>query len=600
MALSSSLIEQIANNPPLIASILQTLVGVTILLALSLVGLAIAITQKQQAQALLQKQSASLAAVQHKTQVGTWELTVKDCPHQDSWVWSDEHYRLLGFSPSAIAPSQKDFLLRVHPDDRDQVQQCLNGAIFDRKPYSLVYRVVSSDRSERLLSEQVEVSDTRLLGIVQDVTEQQHVAQRDRLLREITDRIRQSLDVDEILSTTVAEVRNFFNADRVYIFQFDDRGYAKTVAESVDSDWQSILGNELPIKIVHDIEQIFEHTRIRVNHDSEQVEKTSFLGRYYQLFQIKASLATPIRKAGQIFGVLNINQCSSPRQWQAFEVELLDKLATQVEIAIQQGDLYQQVQRCASDLEEQVEERTLQLQQNMEQLQDLNLEKDRLLHAVTHDLQTPLLGTLMVLRQLQSRSDSAIVLSRSIVDSMMASCDRQLILIRSLLEDQSDSQTYKSRALILNRKPFQLSELVQSTLQELTPILTENQVKLENLIPSSLPTLMADGGQIRRVLDQVIVNACKHNHPGLMITIAAKATPEKLHCTIADNGIGMSQEQCKQVFQKPYLKGFDNRNLTGLGLGLFICHQIVAAHGGQIGVTSSPSSGTTVWFALPL
>ena len=447
MTPSSSFIDQIAHNPHEIALILQTFGGMTIGLAVSLMSLAIALVQKQRTQTLLKKQSASLAAVQRQTQVGTWELTFKGRPSQDGWVWSDERYRLLGFSPQPIAPSPKEFLRVVHPHDRDQVQRCLNGAIFDHKSYSLVYRVVLPDGSERSLSEQVEVSDTHVMGIVQDVTEQQHAAQRDRLLREITVRIRQSLNVHETLNTTVEEVRQFFHADRVYIFQFDDRGCAQTVAESVDSEWQSVLGNELPIKIIHDIEQIFEQTRIRVNHDSEQVEKTSFLGRYYELFQIKASLAVPIMQAGQIFGVLNINQCSTPRRWQAFEVELLDQLATQVEIAIQQGDIYQQVQRCANDLEAQVNERTLQLQQNMEQLQNINHAKDRLLHAVTHDLQTPLLGTLMVLKRLQSRSDSAIVLSRSIIDSMMASCDRQLVLIRSLLEDQSDDQVYKSRAL---------------------------------------------------------------------------------------------------------------------------------------------------------
>ncbi|MGV0024394.1 GAF domain-containing sensor histidine kinase [Phormidesmis priestleyi] len=443
--------------------------------------------------------------------------------------------------------------------------------------------------------QQVEVNGMNITGTVQDITEQQRLNERDRLLNEITLQVRQSLKIEEILNTTVAEVRQFLGVDRVFFTQFDQRGCTRVVAESVDANWRSVLGTDSPMSILEDVRAIFGSSHIRVNHNSAQVEKTPFVSAYYEQYQIQASIAIAIFQDSQMFGVLNVNQCCGPRHWQSFEIELLEKLATQVEIAIQQGTLYQQIQTLANNLEHQVTERTIQLQQNMEQLQAANHVKDTLLHAVTHDLRTPILGMLMVLRRLKTKSDQEIVLSRSVLDRMIESSEHQISLIRSL----SEKDALETQEIILNRQAFQLSELVRSVLQDLHPLLIKNHVQLDTSL-SDLPLVVADSTSVRRVLENLTTNALKHNRPGLRITIAAELMNGMLRCTIADNGVGMSEEQCAQVFKKPYLRGFHNRYLTGLGLGLFLCHQIITAHQGQIGVISSPNSGATFWFTLPL
>jgi signal transduction histidine kinase/integral membrane sensor domain MASE1 len=606
-------ISQMVGDPQQTVFHLQAFVGVTTIMALIL---AAAIAEQQQAENLLRKQEASLANAQRIAQIGNWDL---DCVEGSASAlsWSDELYRILGFVPRSIPPDQEAFLQAVHSDDRKRVRQCLNAAMFQQQSYSLVYRIVRPDRSERIVSEQVSINGMSVTGTVQDITEERRIAQRDRLLSETTLRIRQSLDLSQIFETTVEEVRQFFRADRVYISQFDQEGYSHVVAESVDPAWRSILEAEFPMPLLHEVQAIFGSDRVRINHNSQLVEKNAFLTLYYEEYQIKASLAIPIMQEGQMFGVLHINQCSAPRQWQPFEIQLLEQLATQVEIAIQQGCLYQQIQTCANTLEQQVQERTLQLEQNMEQLQSLNEIKDTLLHAVTHDLQTPLLGTLMFLQKLQARSENDIVLSRSHLNLIIQSFERQLSLIRSL----SEGHSLESQPLKLNLETLQFSDLVQSTLQELEPILTTNQVKLNNLVPSNLPLLKADFTQLKRVLENIINNACQHNSPGLTLTIATEIITSNadladetqnsklktqnsklktLQCTLSDNGIGMTSEQCAQIFRKPYLRGSHNRYLTGLGLGLFICHQVIKAHHGKIGVQSSPNEGTTIWFTLPL
>lgn len=419
--------------------------------------------------------------------------------------------------------------------------------------------------------------------------------QQDQFLAEGTLRIRQSLNVPEVLNTTVAEVRRFLNVDRVHIAVFDAEGYSDVVAESVAPGWQSMLGTRSPRPVLADIQALFAQNSIRVNPDSALVEKNEFLQAYYQMYQITASIAVPIMQDGQYFGVLNITQCSEPRQWESFEIELVKRLATQVELAIQQGRLYQQVQNAANNLERQVQERTRQLQHNMEQLQESNEIKDTLIHAVSHDLRTPTIGMLMVLTKLRNRAEEQVVLSKSILDRMIESGERQLNLIRSLLGDASDSPE-----MMLSYQEFRFQDLVQETLQDLEPLLSQNRASLRNLVPHDLLPVSADPIQLKRVLENLITNALSHNAPGVEITIAAEILESKLKCTISDNGVGMTKEQCDQLFKKPFLRGSHNHHRTGLGLGLFLCNQIIAAHHGNIGVSTSLNAGVAFWFTVPL
>jgi GAF domain-containing protein len=102
----------------------------------------------------------------------------------------------------------------------------------------------------------------------------------------------------------------------------------------------------------------------------------------------------------ELLGAVIANQCSEPRHWTLMEIDLLEQMSQQVAIAIQQGQLYQELAQLNTNLERQVEERTAQLQQKMQELQELNRVKDVVLHTVSHELRTSVMGNLMVLNNL--------------------------------------------------------------------------------------------------------------------------------------------------------------------------------------------------------
>ncbi|MBD2120354.1 MASE1 domain-containing protein [Trichocoleus sp. FACHB-262] len=580
---------------------LQAFMGVVTTTALVLAG---AVGERQTTAELLQKSEASLANAQRIAQLGNWDLDWG----QQQLRWSDELYRILGFVPKTFPPDPEQALQAIHPDDRDRVEQALAQAMVERQPCRIDYRILYPDGTERLVCEKLAFSDHSVTGTVQDITErkqteiqlqaaseQVHEALRStQLLTEIALKIRRSLELDQVLNTTVTEVRQFLQADRVYIGHLDNQAQGYVLAESVSEAWPSVMCLEYDEEGVQEFRALFASGCSRVVNDVALSQSTPKIAAFYQQYQVKASLGVPIILGDEVW-VLVANQCEHPRQWQPFEVNLLEQLAIQVAIAIQQGQLYQQVQALNTNLESQVEERTAQLQQKMQELQDLNHFKDIFLHAFSHDVRTSIMGMSLILKNLQNKPGDSVPVMRSMVDRMVQSNERQLNLINSLLEDQ----TSESQPMALSYEAVRLDGLVQDLLEELEPLLVRNQATVCNLLPANLPPLIADPQQLEQVFKNLITNALKHNAPGLQLTLKATVEDQQIRCSVEDNGVGMGPEVCDRLF-KLYVRGLDNPHLTGIGLGLYLCRQIITAHGGRVGVESVPGTGAKFWFVLPL
>ncbi|MEG3920282.1 MASE1 domain-containing protein [Microcoleus sp. T3_A4] len=688
---------------------LQAFTGTIALVALML---AAAVAERQQAlvevrrtAAMLRDREASLANAQRIAQLGNWDLNCatltatdnseESAEHHISNIelrWSNELYRLLGFAPGTVKPTPEVFLQAVHPEDRELVARSQRQAMFERTPYCINYRIVLSDGSERTVCEQSAIQSGAIAATVQDVTERHRAetalrasSDRDRLLSEIALRIRNSLDLEEILNTTVAEVRQFFKADRAFIGIVDAEGvnlpnpvYGKVVAESVDAQCRSLLGWVLADENHLESQKTFyANNRVRTISDTASVQLNVPIAQLYSDYQIRATLNVPIVLGDELFGILAVNQCSGPRQWQEFEIDLLEKLATQVAIALQQAQLLQQVKALNANLESQVEERTRQLQQKMHELQESNRLKDLFLHAVSHNLRTPVMGMLILLKNLlnKSASDSLqdVPVSRSILQRIVQASEHQLTMVNSLL----DAHASEVKGIVLNTVPLDLPSLASAIVADLEPMLAKNQATLTQEIPADLPQVKADSKHLQRVLENLLTNAIKHNPPGVNITFKAEViavekalsyeensqaltsqttqiarciangisaagdrprigettqknqetvakfnldgsckmpryqgqignsgsklpgvTVKMVRCTVTDNGVGISAKQRESLFEL-YVHDPNSRQLTGLGLGLYLSKQIIKAHGGEIGVESTPGGGSTFWFSLP-
>ncbi|MEG5032377.1 PAS domain-containing sensor histidine kinase [Microcoleus sp. AT3-D2] len=256
------------------------------------------------------------------------------------------------------------------------------------------------------------------------------------------------------------------------------------------------------------------------------------------------------------------------------------------------------------------------------------------IHALSHDLRNPVAGMLMVLKNWQTKHGDSIAIPRSILERMIQGSEQQLRLINSLLEVHAG----ELRGLVLHCERVDLRAVVEAAATDLEPLMNEGKATFKNLVPDDLPAVNADKTQLWRVFSNLIANALKHNLPGLNLTVSAQVikagkltinqttakqdldklpntnpqspitNPQSpipnpgsrmIYCTVEDDGAGILPEQCEHLFDL-YVRGDRSRHSVGLGLGLYLCRQIIGAHGGQIGVISTPGAGASFWFTLPL
>jgi GAF domain-containing protein len=177
----------------------------------------------------------------------------------------------------------------------------------------------------------------------EDVLQQQLL--REQLVGAISQRIHKSLNLEEILNTTVAEVRKLLACDRVIIFRLNEDGSGVVVVESVNPGWIPIAGTIINDRyFAQAYVQLYQQGRVQAIEDIYTGGLTQCHIDLLAQFQVRANLVVPMVQEEKLWGLLVAQQCSNTRQWQPLEIELLSSLATQAAIAIQQSELYQQAQ----------------------------------------------------------------------------------------------------------------------------------------------------------------------------------------------------------------------------------------------------------------
>jgi PAS domain S-box-containing protein len=221
---------------------------------------------------------------------------------------------------------------------------------------------------------------------------------REHLVTQIAQHIRRSLDLDEVLSTTVEEVQRFLQADRVLIYRLWDNGTGSAIHETVLPPYPSVLGQTFPEEVFPQAyHQAYALGKTRIIADVEQANVEPCLIDFVKQFGVQAKLVVPIiqehrsdpgdesdTSSSYLWGLLIAHQCAQPRQWEDWEVALLTQLATQVAIAIQQSELYNQLQHLNTQLEQRVEKRTLELATSNESLRAEITERQRTEVALRH------------------------------------------------------------------------------------------------------------------------------------------------------------------------------------------------------------------------
>jgi methyl-accepting chemotaxis protein PixJ len=190
---------------------------------------------------------------------------------------------------------------------------------------------------------------------VQQLSEQlTQTAQREQLVIKIVERVRQSLDLQQTFRTTAREIRNFLEVDRVAIFKFDaESGYreGETIAEDVQPGYVSALS----VKVVdhcfsENFAEMYRQGRVWATADIYQAGLQSCYIDVLSKFQVRANLVVPLLRGDELWGLFCVHHCQDAREWHSIDIEFVKQIAAQLNIAIQQGEYVEQLQRQSGEL----------------------------------------------------------------------------------------------------------------------------------------------------------------------------------------------------------------------------------------------------------
>jgi signal transduction histidine kinase/ActR/RegA family two-component response regulator/CBS domain-containing protein len=333
--------------------------------------------------------------------VGCWEWNI----HQDCYIWDERMYELYGQTRPLNAAAQPDayatWIKSIHPEDRQAIEKKLAQALMQVAEFDAEFRVIHPDGSIHCLKAHGLVqSDARrpcrMVGISFDITAAKHdeairqqteqtirqQADREFVLREMTQRIRKSLELPTVFATAVREIRGFLGTDRVAIFKFASdchHSQGEFVAESVASEFKPILGAK-----IHDpnFGQKFAHYyrqgRINAVEDIYTAGLQESEVQVLATYQVHAHLVVPLLNGLNLWGLLCVHHCRSDRAWQEIEIEFIRHISEQIGIAIQQATLYAKVQS------------ELQIRWRAEEEIALQLRQQRTLGAIAQQIRNSL------------------------------------------------------------------------------------------------------------------------------------------------------------------------------------------------------------------
>ncbi|AFY75321.1 PAS domain S-box [Synechococcus sp. PCC 7502] len=525
-------------------------------------------------------------------------------------IFNQEMENLTGYS-MAEANSCPNFISLIHPEEQGAAIAQIQKLRQFHSPVESEVKIQTKAgviRNVLVCSSMVSYKGkTMYLSAYRDITERKEAeeklrqtAERDRLISAIALRIRNSIDLTNILQNTVAEVREFLQTDRVLIYQFQDEGEGKIVVESVLNQCLGTLGREINDDCFSkDYLLAYPQGRVTIIDDTDDPELDLCHAEFLKRFEVRANLVVPITCTDRVWGLLIAHQCTDTRVWKEEEITLLTGLAEQVAIGIRQAELLQKVQTLNTDLEQQVEERTAKLSLALSREKELGEMKSRFVSMASHEFRTPL-------AIIQASSDLLKHYNHKLTeDKRIEKLDKIQLEVRNmteLLEDVLVIGKIEMGKMHLNRVSLDLEKFCLESIAEFKSSLTSSDritFRVENRQGTEPSELLADPKLLRQIMINLLSNGIKYslNSPK-EVTVNLYYDTESFDLEFIDQGIGIPPDEQDKIFES-FHRAENVGNIPGTGLGLAITKVSVELHKGKIRVDSQVNIGTKITITIP-
>ncbi len=293
---------------------------------------------------------------------------------------------------------------------------------------------------------------------------------------------------------------------------------------------------------------------------------------------IRASLLVPLLVGGQAVGAFFLDSLTLGAYTDR-DIELVDPVAQQLALAIDNTRLFQEAEAKGR------------------QLEVANAHKSQFLAHVSHELRTPLNA---ILGYTELILDNVYGEVPEQVRSTLTRVEKNGRHLLALINDVLDLAKIEAGSLKLTHIDYSLNDVVQAAVSAVEPAVAEKKLSLKVSIPPDLPRSKGDERRIMQVVLNLLGNAVKFTDAGKVLLKVA-ADNGVFHVSVTDTGPGISEGEQEKIFEEFHqAESVRTSRKGGAGLGLPISKRIVELHGGRMGVESSPRSGSTFWFMIPI
>ncbi|PSF39555.1 histidine kinase [Aphanothece hegewaldii CCALA 016] len=400
-------------------------------------------------------------------------------------------------------------------------------------------------------------------------TQLKKTQERQRLIATIALRIRQSLELEQILKTAILEIQKLLNCDRVVVCRFEETannllgsdGHSLKVQHQkvcyqlgTQNDQQSSLSN---------ICEVGNYSNGLDSGINDNLEIPIILG------SPKPDLATP-------WGLLVVYQYTQERQWHPEEVEMLKQVSVQLALAIQQAELLAKTQVA------------------LEEEKKLNALKSQIIATVSHEYRTPLAAILAAASTMKLYGEQ---LETTKQQRFLQLIENKSRYMSRLVDDMLTLSRFEQQKADFNPIPLDIPKFFAALLEEYRQNISDlHEFSLKQT--GNFQDFSADHKLLKKIFDNLLSNAVKYSPDGgkIKINIIGQGLQVLVH--IQDEGIGIPQDEQSSIFQS-FRRGSNIDTIPGTGLGLSIVSAGIELHGGEISLKSQLGKGTKVTVILP-
>ncbi|MBE9139986.1 histidine kinase [Nodosilinea sp. LEGE 07088] len=345
-------------------------------------------------------------------------------------------------------------------------------------------------------------------------------------------------------------------------------------------------------------------THFEFNLDVVDIGEQPYLAEHYKLVASPALIKISPAPQQMLAGSNIVNQLERwwPK-WQQEHLEAINQAETDpnsfTELPADEGNplVYSaELMRLSDEI--------FRLNQTREEMEAQLRFKDRIIAMMAHDLRNPLTAASIAVETLElgyaPNQTRQITLTPELTGQLLKHAKTQIRAINRMITDILKAARGASMELPIIPQELDLPTLCLEVVEAFQNRLQEKQQILTTEIPQDLPTVYADGTQVKRVITNLLDNAIKYTPVGGQVSIIAlHRTTQKVQINVVDTGPGVPQENREKIFEESYRL---QRDVTqeGYGLGLALCQRIIRAHYGQIWVESAPNTGSSFYFTLPV